>query len=107
MIAYLLPSVFTIEIDGKPILSFEAINLREAYELCHERWLKSDLLEATSAGVPLWDGKTKLRARIAMEDEAAKVALAAQSIEPSDGLLLVYHVELDEGSDGKLSDDTN
>jgi hypothetical protein len=44
----LLSSVFTIEIDGKPILSFEAINIREAHELCHESWLKCDLLEATS-----------------------------------------------------------
>jgi hypothetical protein len=69
--------------------------------------LKSDLIEATSAGVPLWDGKAKLRARIATLGEAAKVASAAQRVGPSNGLLLVYHVELDEGADGEPSDDAN
>jgi hypothetical protein len=43
MNANLLPSVFTIEIDGTPTLTFEARNLREANELCHEKWLKDDL----------------------------------------------------------------
>jgi len=58
--------VFTIEIGGTPTLTFEAQNLREAHELCHEQWLKDDLAEAKSDGVPLWDGKAKLRARIAL-----------------------------------------
>ena len=40
MSANLLPSVFTIEIGGTPTLTFEAQNLREAHELCHEQWLK-------------------------------------------------------------------
>jgi hypothetical protein len=53
--------VFTIEIGGTPTLTFEAQNLREAHELCHEQWLKDDLAEAKSDGVPLWDGKAKLR----------------------------------------------
>jgi hypothetical protein len=53
--------------------------------------------------VPLWDGKAKLRARVAMEDEAEKVAIAAVSVEPSDGLLLVYQVELDATPDGDPS----
>jgi hypothetical protein len=52
-----LPSVFTIEIGGTPTLTFEAQNLREANELCQEKWLKDDLAEAKSDGVPLWDGE--------------------------------------------------
>ena len=63
--ANILPSIFTIEIGGKPTLAFEAKNLREAHELCHEQWLKIDLAEAICDGVPLWDGKAKLRARMA------------------------------------------
>jgi hypothetical protein len=66
-----LPSIFTIEVGGTPTLTFEAQNLREAHELCHEEWLKGDLIEAKSDGVPLWDGKAKLRARIALPDERA------------------------------------
>ena len=46
------PSIFTIEIGDTPTLAFEAQNLREANELCHEQWLKDDLAEAKSNGVP-------------------------------------------------------
>jgi hypothetical protein len=69
MTVSLLPSIFTIEIGGRPTLTFEAQNLGEAHELCHEQWLKDDLAEAKSDGVPLWDGKAKLRARIALPEE--------------------------------------
>jgi hypothetical protein len=55
--ANLLPKIFTIEIGDTPTLTFEVQNLREAHELCHEQWLKDDLAEAKSEGVPLWDGK--------------------------------------------------
>ena len=83
------------------MLVFEAKNLREAHELCHEQWLKSDLAEAKSNGVPLWDGKAKLRARMASPDESAMFARAKNSGEPSDGLMLIYLVELD----GEAADD--
>ena len=54
MTANVLPSVFTIEIGSTPTLTFEALNLREAHQLCHEHWLRDDLAEAKSDGVPLW-----------------------------------------------------
>jgi hypothetical protein len=95
MIANVLPSIFTIEIGGAPTLVFEAKNLREAHELCHEQWLKGDLAEAKCNGVSLWDGKAELRARLALPDELALFAEAKNSGEPSDGLVLVYLVELD------------
>jgi hypothetical protein len=95
MIAIMLPSIFTIEIGDTPTLAFEAQNLREAHELCHEQWLKGDLAEARSNGVPLWDGKATLRARMASPNESAMFAEAKKSGEPSDGLMLVYLVELD------------
>jgi hypothetical protein len=98
MSANLLPSIFTIEIGDTPTLAFEAHNLREAHELCHEQWLKDDLAEAKSEGVPLWDGKAKLRARIALPDENARFAEAKNNAKPSDGLMLVYLVELDGGA---------
>jgi len=95
MITNVLPSIFTIEAGGTPTLVFEAQNLRSAHELCHEQWLKSDLAEAKANGVPLWDGKAKLRARMALPDESALFAEAKTNGEPSDGLVLVYLVELD------------
>ena len=43
----------------------------------------------------MWDGKAKLRARIALPDESALFAEANNNGQPSDGLMLVYLVELD------------
>ena len=95
MTASVLSRIFTIEIGETPTLTFEAQNLREAQELCHEQWLKDDLAEVKSAGAPLWDGKAKLRARIALPDESAVFAEAKSNGQTSDGLMLVYLVELD------------
>jgi hypothetical protein len=95
MTANVLSRIFTIEIGDTPTLTFEAQNLREAHELCHEQWLKDDLTEAKSDRAPLWDGKAKLRARIALPDESALFAEANKNGQPSDGLMLVYLVELD------------
>jgi hypothetical protein len=91
----LLPSIFTIEIGDTPTLAFEAQNFREARELCHEQWLKDDLAEAKADGIPVWDGKGKLRARSALPEERALFAEAKNNGQPSDGLMLVYLVELD------------
>ena len=44
---------------------------------------------------PLWDGKAKLRARMALPDESALFTEANKNGQPSDGLMLVYLVELD------------
>ena len=97
MIANVLSRIFTIEIGDTPTLMFEAQNLREAQELCHEQWLKDDLAEAKSDGAPLWDGKAKLRARMALPDESALFTEAKTNGQPSDGLMLVYLVKLDGG----------
>ena len=92
MTANVLSRIFTIEIGDSPTLTFEAQNLREAQELCHEQWLKDDLAEAKSDGAPLWDGTAKLRARMARPDESALFAEAKNNGQPSDGLMLVYLV---------------
>jgi hypothetical protein len=47
----ILPSFLTIEIGGVPTLVFEAMNLREAHELCREQRLKTDLMGAISMPV--------------------------------------------------------
>jgi hypothetical protein len=98
MTANILPTIFTIEIGGTPTLTFEVQNLREAHEVCHEQWLKDDLAEAKSDGVPLWDGKATLRARIALPDESAVFVEAKNNGQPSDGMMLVYLIELDDGA---------
>jgi hypothetical protein len=102
MIANLLLPIFTIEIGDTPTLVFEAKNLRQAHELCHEQWLQADLAEAKAGGVALWDGKARLRARLALPDEIALFAEAKNSGDPSDGLMLVYLVEMDATDSSSL-----
>jgi hypothetical protein len=53
------------------------------------------LVKAKSGDVPLWDGKAKQRVRPALPDEAASFIKAKNSNQPSDDLLLVYLVEVD------------
>jgi hypothetical protein len=91
----MLPAVFTLDVGGKPTLSFEAKNLREAWEICHEGWLKQDLASICSDGVPLWDGKASLRSRGAVESEIAIYRQASQQKDTSGDLVLAYLVELD------------
>jgi hypothetical protein len=95
MIANVMSRLFTIEIGDTPTLTFEAQTLREAHKLCNEQWLKDDLAEAKSDGAPLWDGKAKLRARVARPDESALFAEATNNGQASDRLMLVFLVELD------------
>jgi hypothetical protein len=35
--------VFTLEVDGRPTLAFEAARTREAQQICKESWLRGDL----------------------------------------------------------------
>lgn len=92
----LFPSVFTIEIGGTPTVTFEAKSLRKASEICNAAWLREDFTSAHSNGTPLWDGKAELRARIGYEAEIATFSEASKDAQPSDGMLLVYLVELDD-----------
>jgi len=43
----------------------------------------------------LWDGKAKLRARMALPDENALFTEAKNNGQRSDGLMLIYLVKLD------------
>ena len=87
--------IFTIVVDGKPTVSFEARQLREASELCTAEWLRADLNTLNSNGVPLCGIGSKLRARIANEAEREIYRQAASGAEASDDILFVYLVELD------------
>jgi hypothetical protein len=100
----MLPTIFTLDIGNRPILSFEAKNLREAWELCHEQWLREDVIRLRSNGIPLWDGIATLRSRSANEQEREVYREAAKSAgAPLDELVLAYLVELDSETIQNLS----
>jgi hypothetical protein len=91
--------VFTLDIGGKPTLTCEAKNLREAHELCREEWLLDDLSRLTSNGIALWDGRARLRVRYALQTEIDVYRKGSSLAKvPDDELTLVYLVQLDGGA---------
>jgi hypothetical protein len=89
--------VFTLEVDGRPILAFEARGTRDAYGICKEAWLHDDLASLKSDGVPLPTPEANLSVRLATAEEAIIFGRGADMAKPSDEMVLVYFVELDGG----------
>ena len=87
--------IFTIEVDGRPTVSFEARNLREASGLCQEEWFRSELNALSSNGEHVCKIGSKLKARGANEAERAKYRDGAQEVGTSDDIVMVYLIELD------------
>ena len=85
MTAHLHSSIWTLEVDDKPTLAFEAKKYSEANELCHEDWLRVELGLQKFNGVPLCRVDSDLRIRRAVEANNS-----------SDDSNLVYLIELDD-----------
>ena len=86
--------VYTILVDGKPVVALEARG-REASELCREEWFLADLRALSSNGEPLCGNGSKLRARPATEEEIVIYQQGSREAEAADDLLFVYLVDLD------------
>jgi hypothetical protein len=63
--------VFTLEVDGRATLTFEASGARQAQQICKEAWLRDDLTLFRSNGVPLGTVSSKLAVRPATSEEIA------------------------------------
>ena len=88
--------VFTLEVDRKPTLTFEAHSLREAQGLSKQSWLRNDLLSLKSQGARVCALQSKLSVRTSSTEEAAFFRQAAAAVEPSDEIVLAYLIELDK-----------
>jgi hypothetical protein len=99
MIAHLHQlSIWTLEVDGRPTLAFEAKKYREANELCHEDWLRVELGLHKLNGVPLCGVDSHLRIRLARPAEMVLYRQAAEASNSSDDTMLIYLIELDDVS---------
>ena len=87
-------SIWTLEIDGKPTLAFEARKYREADEICHQEWLRVELGQQKINDVPLCHADSDLRIRLARPDEMVLYRQAAEANKSSDDNL-VFLIELD------------
>jgi hypothetical protein len=88
------PSIWTLEIDGKPTLAFEAMKYREADEICHQEWLGLELRQRKIDSVPLCVADSHLRIRLARPAEMLLYRQAAEANKLSDNGL-AYLIELD------------
>jgi hypothetical protein len=91
--------VFTLEVDGRPTIAFEASGTKEAWQICRESWLLNDLSILTSAGARLRTAKSKLSVRLASPDEATIFRLVANAEDPTDNMTIAYLVKLDGQED--------
>ena len=88
--------VFTLEVDGRPMLAFEAANSQEAQTICKETWLREDLSVLKSGGVPLYTAQSKLSVRPATAEEGVIFfGQIADGQEPSDDMRIGYLTEFD------------
>jgi hypothetical protein len=90
--------VFTLEVDGKPTLTFEASSAREAQGFCKESWLRADFGELMSRGSQVCTPEARLSARPANAEETAVYRKALGIATPSDDMLLAYLIEPDAPS---------
>jgi hypothetical protein len=87
--------IFTLEINGKPTLVFEAMGLAEAYEICLEADLRSDLSALTSDGIPICAGNATLCPRAAAQEEIAAFRRAIELTPPSKELTMAFLIKID------------
>jgi hypothetical protein len=96
MTSHLHPSIWTLEVDGKPTLAFEAKKYREANDLCHEDWLRVELGLQKLNGVPLCGADSGLRIRLAWPAEMVLYRKAVEANNSSGDSKLVYLIDLDD-----------
>ncbi len=92
-------SIFTIEVDRKPTLVFEAKRFSEAEVICADEGLRARLRLLRSNDVPLCGDGATMEVRLAHPDEAANYRQAVAALPSTGNLMVVYLVELD-GQDG-------
>jgi hypothetical protein len=87
-------SIFTIEVDGKATLAFEAKRYSDAEAICGDEGLRTKLGFLKSGDVPICGDNALLNVRLARPDEAAVFKQAVGASQSTDDLMLVYLVEV-------------
>lgn len=89
--------VFTLEIEGRPVVAFAADPNSEVQELQKEGRILENLKRLKSCGTPLWDARAPVNVRTAQSKERSLYCQVAEeaTVRP-DELVLAYLVELDE-----------
>ena len=86
-------SIFTLEADSNPILSFSARTQAEAELVQANQQLRAELRSMKAGGAPLCDNYSLFRVRIARPVEAARYRQAP--LQTTTGLRVFYLVDFD------------
>jgi hypothetical protein len=87
--------IFTLEIDRKPTLVFEAKGLAEVREICLDADLRIDLSALTSDGVRICTEEATLVPRLALQTEIAAFRRAVELAPTSDQPTMAFLVKID------------
>jgi hypothetical protein len=88
-------SVFTIEVDHKPVVAFRCRKYAEAETICTDERVRKKLSAMSSGGKPLCDEPAILRVRMARPEEKAKYYEQAALQSKHTSLTMIYLVDLD------------
>jgi hypothetical protein len=88
-------SVFTIEVDRRPVLMFSVRFYADAQAICSDGRIRQKLSSVLSGGKPLCDDLAIMRVRLARPEEKAKYLEEAATRSHETGLVAVYLVKLD------------
>jgi hypothetical protein len=88
-------NVFTLEIDGKPTLVFDATNDAEAEGICALPEFRDDLSEVTSNGAVICDAGAVLAVRRAYAPETVAFREAVAKAVPSDAPTMAFLIPID------------
>jgi hypothetical protein len=89
------PGTYIVEINDREIVALEATCLAEARHLITELWFRIKLTEHTINGIPVWDGKAKLKVRPVTEAEADTLSTAQSSQTTHGDFTLTFLVDID------------
>jgi hypothetical protein len=90
-------SVFTIEVDRRPVVMFSTKFYSQAETICSDPRIRKELKNVLSDGKPLCDDRAILRVRLARAAEKESYLAEATMRTDEQGLKVVYLVPLDEG----------
>jgi hypothetical protein len=95
-------SIFTIEVDGRPVLVFSTKFYSQAEAICSDPRIRKELKGVLLGSQPLCDDAAILRVRLARAEERSKYRDDGARVSREQDLKVVYLVPLDENSSADI-----
>jgi hypothetical protein len=90
-----LLSIFTVDVDGRPLIAFNASGMEEAQGIAALSEFRSDLEELTSRGLRICSHTSCIAVRSATDAEISAFQSALEGASASDAATFVFLVEID------------